>query len=197
MKSALITKTGLRKRGANGVDAIVFVDGDARSGDERWADVKALPHPKIELGSEIWLESGEKTRLPFNALPWILPDRTGVLVLFDPGEYVKPDGTDVFPKPNNAAIYNADGGLRFQLRLPEGHYRAGRIGGIHSGGVPTDDAIRTFVKRLGIHSESIPDSFEGMLGVVVAAGPDAPPEWVYLVDPNSPELIPTGQWVRW
>lgn len=171
MKSSLVEKTGLMKRGANGVEAIVFVDGDSRSGDERWAEVKALPYPKTELGSEIWLENGERIRLPFNALPWILPDRTGVLVLFEPGEYTHPDGTDVFPKPNNAAIFNADGSLRFQLRFPQGDH-SGRIGGVHSGHV------------------------NGMLSVV-AGSTQGVPEWLYAVDPNNPELIPTGQWVRW
>ncbi|TAK99771.1 MAG: hypothetical protein EPO09_00635 [Aquabacterium sp.] len=170
-----ILKTGLRKRGADGLEAIVFIDGDERSTDERWAEVRKLVQPKVELGCAIWLEDGTKVTLPFTALPWILPDRTGVLVLFESGEYTHQDGTDVFAPPNNAAIYNADGSLRFQLRFPAGDF-SGRIGGIHSG--------------------SMPDKFEGMMGVV-AGSAQGMPEWVYAVDPNSPELISTGQWVRW
>lgn len=177
MNTPRIAKTALRKRGSNGVEAIVFIDGDERCADERWAEVDALESPILPLGSELWLTDGRQIKLPFSALPWMLPDRTGVVVLFESGEYTHLDGSDVFSKPNNAAIYNADGSLRFQLRLPEGEYRAGRIGGIHSGGMPS--------------------RFDGMMAVVVATHPDAPPEWVYAIDPNSPELIPTGQWVRW
>ena len=153
----------------------MFIDGDHRTGDERWAEVKALPQPKAELGSELWLTDGRQIKLPFNALPWMLPDRTGVVVLFESGEYTHPDGSDVFPAPNNAAIYNADGSLRFQLRFPVGDF-SGRIGGIHPG--------------------SMPARFKDMIGVV-AGSTQGPPEWAYAIDPNSPELIPTGQWVRW
>lgn len=176
MKIKLIEKVALRFRGANCIEAIVFVDGDPRYGDERWADVNALPTPCVVLGSEIWLEGEEKVALPFEALPSILPDRTGALVLFKEGEYTNPDGSDVFPKPNNAAIYNADGSLRFQLKLPAGKI-ADRIGGIHSGGMP--------------------EKFKDMMGVVIATHPESYPEWVYAVDPSQPELIETRQWVRW
>lgn len=173
----LVLKTGLRKRGGDGREAVVYVDGDKRSGEERWAEIKALPHPATELGTEILLENGSEIRLPFNDLPWILPDRTGVLVLFEPGKYTNSDGSDVFAEPNNAAIYNADGSLRFQLIIPDVATPGWRIGGIHSG--------------------TMPEKFNGMLGVVVATHPDAYPEWVYAVDPASPALIPVHQWVRW
>lgn len=176
INSRQIVKTGLVKRGANGVEAIVFVDGDERDGDLRWAEVKSFPSPKVELGSELWLDNDERVRLPFNALPWILPDRKGGLVLFSDGEYTHPDGSDIFPKPNNAAIYNADGSLRFQLKLPAGTI-ADRIGGVHSGGMR--------------------EKFKDMMGVVIATHPEGYPEWVYAVDPNQPELIATNQWVRW
>jgi len=176
MNAKLVAKTGLVKRGANGTEAIVFVDGDERDGELRWAEVKSLPLPRVELGSELLLDDGERIRLPFTALPWILPDHTGVLVLFNNGEYTNPDGSDVFPKPNNAAIYNADGTLRFQLKLPAGTV-ADRIGGVHSGGLP--------------------ERFNGMMGIVVASHHEGPPEWVYAIDPSQAELIATNQWVRW
>jgi len=175
MSVKLVSKTGLVFRGADGGEVIVFTDGDVQDADARWVDVHALPKPVIVLGSELWLDGDERIRLPFEAQASILPDRTGVLVLFKPGEYTHPDGTDVSPQPNNAAIYNADGSLRFQLKFPDGDH-SGRIGGVHSG--------------------SMPDRFEGMMGVV-AGSAKGDPEWVYAVNPNNPELIPTGQWVRW
>ena len=177
MSVKLVSKVGWVFRGANGAEAIFFMDGDKRDVDIRWSEVRALPKPKVVLRTELWLEDEGQIPLPFEAQSSILPDRTGVLVRFEPGEYLNLNGTDVFPAPNNAAIYNADGSLRFQLRIPEGFYPRGRIGGIHSG--------------------SMPDKHKEKMGVVVATHPDAYPEWVYAVDPNSPELIPTGQWVRW
>ena len=175
MKRRLVSKTAWVFRGANGAEATVFTDGDERGGDDRWSEVRALPKPKVVLGTELWLEGNERIRLPFEAQASILPDRTGVLVLFEPGEYVSSDGSDVFSKPNNAAIYNSDGSLRFQLKFPEGDH-SGRIGGIHSG--------------------SMPEKFKGMMGIV-AGSAQGMPEWVYAVNPDNPELIPTNQWVRW
>lgn len=116
--------------------------------------------------------------LPFRTIADILPDRSGVLAIFSHGEYVDPDGTDVFPAPNNAAVFNADGFLRFQVRIPRG--REGfRIGGLYGA------------------AGALPGKFSDYLSVVVAVAADAPPEWGYAVDPNNPELIETGQWTRW
>ena len=103
----------------------------------------------------------------------MLADRTGVVVIFDRGTYTYPDGSDIFSKPNNAAIFNADGSLRFQLVLPHGD----RIAAMHGG--------------------AMPEKFDGMLGVLMATHPDSPPEWAFAVDPNSPQLIETRQWVRY
>lgn len=170
-----VLKTGWVFRGANGAEAIVFTDGDERDVDVLWSNVRALPKPKVTLGTQLWLVDGGIIRLPFKSQASILPDRTGVLVLFESGEYTHPDGTDVFSKPNNAAIYNADGTLRFQLKFPEGDF-SGRIGGIHSG--------------------HMREPFKDMMGIV-AASAQGMPEWVYAVDPNASEMIPTGQWVKW
>jgi hypothetical protein len=123
MRTKFVFKTGLVKRGANGDEAIVFTDGDTRDGEIRWADVKALPSPKIGLGSEIWLESGEQIRLPFTQLLWILPDRTGVIAIFRAGQYLNPQGEDFFPAPCNAAIFNADGSLRCQVYFSEENFK--------------------------------------------------------------------------
>lgn len=175
--TALIAQTGILWRSVTGDEAEVIVDGRSCSAIEAWNEMNRLLPPLGEKEAFLLLENGARVSLPFIGLTYRIPNRTGVLAIFNEGEYIHPDGSDVFPVPNNAAIYNADGSLRFQLKLPEGHYPAGRIGGIHSG--------------------SMPERFKGMMGVVVATSLQANPEWVYAIDPNQPELIATHQWVRW
>jgi len=179
MSNALVSKSVWVYRGSDGGEATVRLD-DAHSQEESdWSTVDALLEPVVNVGSELWLDDGRKIRFPFSAQPKILPDQTGVVVIFDDGKrkYTHPDGTDVFPAPNNAAIYNADGSLRFQLRFAS-RAVVNRIAGVHSGAI-------------------VSPKFKGMMGVVVASHPEAQPEWVYVIDPSQPELISTGQWVRW
>ena len=178
MNAALVSKTVWVFRGSDGVEATVRLDDAPHHEESDWAQVDALASPAINIATEMWREDGQKIRMPFKAIAKILPDQSGVLVIFDDGRYryTNPDGTDVFPAPNNAAIYNADGSLRFQLRFAPGDV-VNRIAGVHSG--------------------AMPPKYKGMMGVVVASHPEAQPEWVYAIDPSQPELISTGQWVRW
>lgn len=117
MNASRVSKVGLVKRGSDGKEATVFTDGDSRDGADRWAEVLALPEPRAEVGVLLQLEDLQQVRLPFSELAWILPDKTGVLVIFRSRSYTRPDGQDVFPAPNNAAIYNADGSLRCQVKF--------------------------------------------------------------------------------
>jgi len=179
MSNALVSKSVWVYRGSDGGEATVRLD-DAHSQEESdWSTVDALLEPVVNVGSELWLDDGRKIRFPFSAQPKILPDQTGVVVIFDDGKrkYTHPDGTDVFPAPNNAAIYNADGSLRFQLRIPLGHI-VDRIAAIHGGAI-------------------VSPKFKDMMGVLIATDKRGPPEYVYVIDPSQPELISTGQWVRW
>jgi hypothetical protein len=72
------------------------------------------------------LSDDTRTILSTTEIAHILPDRTGVLVLFDSNKPA-PARSVHFVAPNNAAIFNADGSLRFQLKNPwgeEGTFRA-------------------------------------------------------------------------
>ena len=117
MNTTAIFHVMLLKEGADGRRASVITDGSREPGEKRWAAVHALKLPKREIETGLLLEDGAYVALPFCALAWIIPDRTGVLVIFKSGSYTHPDGSDVFPCPNNAAIFNADGSLRFQVRF--------------------------------------------------------------------------------
>ena len=132
--------------------------------------------PMKLLGFKLYLSNSKFTFLKVKHLPRILPDQTGVLVIFQ-SEPKKGEGFDYYPPPNNAAIYNADGSLRGVLKIPQPNDGCW-IGGLHGG-------------------EAVDPKYKGMLRLVIAPHPDAYPEWVYAVDPDQLELIPTYQCVRW
>ncbi|MGE0097574.1 MAG: hypothetical protein AB7S86_04425 [Hydrogenophaga sp.] len=79
--------------------------------------VRQLVHPVKKVGTYLVLETRESVHMPFVGSPEVLLDKSGVLVIFQSGSYTRPDGNDVFPAPNNAAIYNADGTLRCQVHF--------------------------------------------------------------------------------
>lgn len=162
-------------RDTGGSTAEVIWDGSNLSSTEKWKCVKELDEPKKQISSYLLLEDGTRSYLPFiDGSAYLLPDRTGVVAIFEPGGYTKPDGTDHFPAPNNAAIFNADGSLRFQLR--------------------TDSVVHRIA---AVHSGSMPPRFANFMGVLIASHENSPPEWVYAIDPDNPQLIPTYQWIRW
>jgi len=163
-------------QGSDGATADVVYDGDEFDAMERRQPLTGLKGPKKKIAMYLRLQDESIAWLPFVASVHLLSDRTGVVAIFEPGQYTKPDGTDHFPAPNNAAIFNADGTLRFQLMVPRDAL-ADRIAAFHSG--------------------SMPPQFAHNMGVLIATHADAPPEWAYAVDPNNPELIPTRQWVRY
>jgi len=171
--TALIAQTGTLWEGANEERATWITDGSSVNAIEASADLKRLQQPKREIESFLILEDGARVVLPFCGLSYRLPDRTGVVAIFEPGQYLKPDGTDYFLYPNNAAVFNADGSLRFQLEQ-DGWYRI--------------DAF---------HSGSMPVKFDGKMGLLIAATPQDYPELAYAVDPSSPKLISTRQQIRY
>jgi len=155
-----------------------FYDWQGRRTDfeVEMAQVKYVRVSKVvEIRKYMVSDAGSEVLFSAAGIPCILPDRTGVLVVFneEPSRFNSSEAPWYFGCPHNAAIFNVDGALRFQMHNPygEGSY----IGAIHSGAMPE-------------HPNS--------LGVLVGAvGHD--PEWLYLVDPDSPELISTGKWIRY
>ena len=172
-----IAYTGLLWEDAQGQRVRQVIDGSNEDSISRRRVLDPLVRPLRIVETYVELEDGTKVSFKFDEIARIIPDRTGVLVIFEPGSYTHPDGTDVFPAPNNAAIYNADGSLRFQLRIPLGHI-VDRIAAIHGGAI-------------------VSPKFKDMMGVLIATDKRGPPEYVYVIDPSQPELISTGQWVRW
>ncbi|MGO4391882.1 hypothetical protein AB4Z46_11060 [Variovorax sp. M-6] len=118
--SALVSKVIGRWLGANGCLAEVVYEGSNVSGPERWAAVDSLPAPVVRLETQVELSDGSRRGLGVGGIAHLLPDHTGVLVVFVSAK--PPAGLIFFDAPNNAAIFNADGSLRFQLKNPWGEH---------------------------------------------------------------------------
>lgn len=117
----LIKQTLSVWQGADGQIAEIVHDGvsDDKNAIERWSEVDLLLEPRKEIKVDILLDDNTRLTLGVDAIPYIFPDRKAVLVIF--GDKSPEDLTlDYFPPPHNAAVYNADGSLRFQLQNPLG-----------------------------------------------------------------------------
>jgi hypothetical protein len=173
MNQKLVAKTGLIRRAANDVTTIQFTDGQGVDVYEEILKLNDLPIPMKTLASQMWLDNGETVQLPYLEFADIIPDRTGVFMYFRDNS----EGLKEFPKPNNAAIYNADGSLRFQLKIPK-NWTVDRICGLHANSINSGE-------------------YAGMMKVLIATSSLHQPDCAWVIDPNQPELIPINQYVRY
>jgi hypothetical protein len=178
----LIAQTGVLYQGAGNERAEWIIDGSPVNAIEAARDVDQLTPPIRKIESFLILTNGTRVTLPFNGLAYRIPDHTGAISIFEPGQYLDAAGEDMFPRPNNAAIFNADGSLRCQL---------------HFAGEPArnKDLIieRLFTRR--ITHKTLPIGRTGNLidppivqfGVLVGTKED-PPESFYILDTETGEL---------
>lgn len=121
----LINKTIGIWRGFDGKFAEVEMGGVVGY-QPNWDHVDALAQPREKICTALELDTGARINLPTNEIAHILSDRTGVLVLFS-SKRILSEECIAYPAPDNAAIFNADGSLRFRLKNPhgeQGHFRA-------------------------------------------------------------------------
>ncbi|MBK5374450.1 hypothetical protein JFT81_07375 [Pseudomonas sp. TH43] len=162
-------------------NGVVFERFDAwDGGGTSFEDIKQYIHDSkgrcvVRRRQYLVLDNGVEVDVSIQEVLNILPDRTGVFVVFEkePYNFSGSENSWFFGYPSNAAIFNADGTLRFQMHNPYGENSY--IGAIHSGAMPDH-----------------PDTLGVLIGTV-----GHEPEWLYLVDPNAPKLIPTGKWIRY
>lgn len=173
MNQKLVAKTGIILCAANGVIATQLINGEGVDSFESFESIKHLPVPMRTIASQMWLDSGEIVKLPYNERTYIIPDRTGVFMRFGDNS----EGLKEFPKPNNAAIYNADGSLRFQLKVPK-NWTVDRICGLHAHNINSGE-------------------YAGMMKVLIATSSLHHPDCAWVIDPNQPELIPINHYVRY
>lgn len=180
----LIAQTGIVWQGADWRTADVLYDGKNTDAVEAWASADQLPHPLKQVNSFLILTDGARITLPFCGIAYRTPDHTGVVAIFEPGQYLNAQGEDMFPRPHNAAIFNADGSLRCQVHFAgdaernwsliiERHFtrHITRKPGKYSYG-PPGDLLETPIVQVGF----------------LVGTKDAPPESFYILNCETGEL---------
>lgn len=107
-------------QGGNGALAEVVYCGEHGDIDQRWRAVDSLIDPVKKIAVYIELSNESRVKLPFLQMAEILPGGGGVVAVFAPGQYLNDEGLDRFPAPDNAAVFNLDGSVRFCVRNPYG-----------------------------------------------------------------------------
>lgn len=182
--SVLIEQVGILWQGASGKQANWIVDGSKGDAIEASQELRALRVPKGEVESFLILTDGTRVTLPFCGIAYRIPDHTGVVAIFEPGQYLNAQGEDMFPRPNNAAIFNADGSLRCQVHFAGGAERNKSL-------IIERYFTRHITRKSPIHSYGPPgeilDTPIVQFGFLVGSK-DAPPENFYILNCDTGEL---------
>lgn len=101
----------------NAVAEITIDSVNPRDSIQEWKKIENFQRPVTRLANILVLDDGTRVSMDTCASPSILRDRSGVIVISDESD--NSQWLRHFDAPNNAAIYNADGTLRFQLISPE------------------------------------------------------------------------------
>lgn len=181
---AFVAQTGKLLRGADGNTAEVIFDGKKTDAIEAWTSVDKLTKPLKAVESFLILTDGKRVSLPFCGIAYRIPDHTGVVAIFEPGQYLNPQGEDMFARPHNAAIFNADGSLRCQVHF---------VGGVERN--KSRIIERYFTRHITRKTSKHPYGPPGELldtpivqfGFLVGTK-DAPPESFYVLNCDTGEL---------
>lgn len=159
------------------INCMVYPDYDDECHSKLW-DLFAQKIKIVESKKKIIYQDGSEYILPVTASMQVLSDRSGFIIIYDvkPGKFSQETTYPwFFEPPHNAAVYNADGSLRFQLKSPWVTNNAYIFMFQQSSGkYPNYPSVIIRDDRMGNAS-----FFE-----------------LFAVDPNNPELIPTGQEIR-
>ena len=136
-------------------------------------------HILNKISIEIYCENDLSFILPIANIIEILPDRTGFVVIYDknPDKFSEAISYPwFFEYPNNAAVYNADGSLRFQIKVTDNLDSDLYIMGFAQPSIEHPDKISVIINstthpKYGFHQ-------------------------LYAVDPCSPQLIQTKQQIQ-
>lgn len=179
-----IKQVGILWQDWNGNQAEWIVDGSKVDAIEAAQGLRRLGVPKGEVESFLILTDGNRVSLPFCGVAYRIPDHTGVVAIFEPGQYLNTQGADMFARPHNAAIFNADGSLRCQVHFV--------------GGVERNKSLiieRYFTRHVTRKTSKHPYGPPGELldtpivqyGFLVGTK-DAPPESFYILNCETGEL---------
>ena len=161
-------------------DGRLFIESsaDQNKGSELYTHL-SKGHKVISSKYFIKLGDNQEIFIPVANIIELLPDRTGVVVIYKehPSKFSEATSYPWFFKyPNNAAVYNADGSLRFQIELTDN--------------LESSLYIESFAQ------ESIEHPDKNSVTVNSTTNPIYSFYTLFAVDPDSPQLIETGQQIR-
>lgn len=136
-------------------------------------------HKVVSSKRYIILDSGQEIFIPVTNLIEMLPDRTGFMVIYDetPNKFSEAKSYPwFFERPNNAAVYNSDGSLRFQVILTRNLNNDLYIDGFAQPSIEHPDKISVLINSI--------------------TNPELYFRQLYAVDPNNPDLIETKQKIQ-
>ena len=155
----------------------------------QWEEYSHIDSHKEKLGiatlfwsQKLIYEDGSEWMPPFSEdMQIINKDKTEFLVIF--GEDLSPFSQNkeapwYFPPPNNAAIYYSDGTLKHQITIPR-------------------SADGNFIFFKTGHSVKYPDFVTVILEFTNPKINKGGWYNLYAIDPDIPELISTGQMIKW
>jgi hypothetical protein len=194
MSKSLIKLTGSSFSGAGNITADVIYEGLDIPFEQRWQDVDNLEKPIKKTQTFLLLDDGTRVSLPVNAVPELLPDRGGVVVVFrvdsqgQPTDSLPADFPDV-RAPHNAVIFNADGSVRCVInqRTKLGAYIQ-------------QTSTNVITQQTGPYGQPLGEPFLEPIvqfGVLVADHPSSSPDWFYELDQTTGDLIGTAKWKRY
>ncbi|MBU5615830.1 hypothetical protein KPY62_01675 [Psychrobacter sp. TAE2020] len=136
-------------------------------------------HKVISSKRFIKLADGQEISIPISNIIELLPDRTGFIVIYkeQPSKFSQATSYPWFFKyPNNAAVYNADGSLRFQIKLT--------------------DNLKSSLYIESFAQESIEHPDKNSVTINSTSNPIYSFYTLFAVDPTNPQLIETSQKIR-
>jgi hypothetical protein len=182
--SLLIEKVGTLYQGSDRRRAEWIVDGSPVDAIEASRELDTLARPVGEVESFLILTDRTRVTLPFCGIAYRTPDQTGVIAIFEPGQYLNAQGEDMFPRPHNVAIFNADGSLRCQVHFEGGAERNRSL-------IIERHFVRHITRQPGKYSYSPPGDLLGVpilqFGFLIGTK-DAPPEFFYVLNCETGEL---------
>ncbi len=177
MKETLI-KEILIKSKCNDGRSFIESSADQNKGSELYTHLSE-GHKVISSKRYIKLGNSQVIFIPISNVIELLPDGTGFVVIYKehPSKFSEATSYPWFFKyPNNAAVYNADASLRFQIKLTDN--------------LESSLYIESFAQ------ESIEHPGKNSVTINSITNPIYSFYTLFAVDPNSPQLIETGQQIR-
>lgn len=192
--SKSITSVGKKNLCQNGASYEIVYEGKGENWEHPFDGYENSPRPHQWLETFLLLDDGTRVSLPVNAVPELLPDRGGVVVVFrvdsqgQPTDSLPADFPDV-RAPHNAVIFNADGSVRCVInqRTKLGAYIQ-------------QTSTNVITQQTGPYGQPLGEPFLEPIvqfGVLVADHPSSSPDWFYELDQTTGDLIGTAKWKRY